>query len=216
MNVQSLKNNQWAKRLAWVVAVVLLLWAFGWLTVPLLLRSQGEKLASEKLGRQVTMGTVEFKPWTLELTIRDLAIASADGKAAQLQIKRIYIDAELQSLLRLAPVADAVEVDQPMVRLAQTAPGHYDIDDILAKLASEPSDPQAAPQRFALYNIAIRGGAADFADQAVGRTHQLRNVELSVPFLSNLESKREVKVAPHLAFQLNGSAFDSTAVATPF
>ena len=216
--MQSLKNNKWARRAAGAVAAVLVLWALGWLAVPPLLRSQGQKLASEALGRQVTIGRVEFSPWSLELTVHDLAVAMADGKGQQLAVKRIYADAEIQSLLRLAPVLDAIEVDEPVVRLAQVSPGHYDIDDILARFAkpSGPPPEPGSPQRFALYNIALRGGAVDFEDRTVQRTHTVRDLALSVPFLSNLASKREVKVEPRLAFKLNGSSFDSSAEATPF
>lgn len=47
---------------------------------PVILASQLEKIASEKLGRRVTVGQVDFKPWALELTLKDLA----SPKAAQL------------------------------------------------------------------------------------------------------------------------------------
>ena len=43
-------------RLALAVAAVVLLWLLGWLAVPPILRSQGEKLATEALGRKVTIG----------------------------------------------------------------------------------------------------------------------------------------------------------------
>lgn len=94
--------------------------------VPVALKSQLEKAVSEKLGRQVTVGAVDFRPWSLELTLRDLAIAKAASPVAsaagpessllspgapQIKIARLYIDAEMQSLLRLAPVADAIAVD---------------------------------------------------------------------------------------------------------
>ncbi|MDB5896082.1 MAG: hypothetical protein JWQ88_3613, partial [Rhodoferax sp.] len=73
------------------------------------------------------------------------------------------------------------------------------------------------PVRFAFYNVELTGGRVDFDDQAVGRrVHTLRDMHLAVPFLSNLDSQREVKVEPHLAFQFNGSRFDSAAQSTPF
>ena len=37
-----------------------------------------------------------------------------------------------------------------------------------------------------------------------------------MPFISSLPSEREIKVEPRLAFTLDGSRFDSAAVATPF
>ena len=211
-------SRRWLRRAAWTAAGIGGLWAVGWLAVPPLLKYQGEKIATEKLGRKTTIGAVEFKPWTLELTVRDLVIASAEGKGDQLRIPRIYIDGELQSLLRLAPVVDAIQVDAPQLRLTHQGDGRYDVQDILDRLGQqqEPADPKAQPARFAFYNIALQGGSVDFVDETVGRTHTVRDLVLNIPFLSNLDSQRAVKVQPRLAFQLNGDGFGSAAEGTPF
>ncbi|MCU4118760.1 DUF748 domain-containing protein [Variovorax sp. N23] len=216
MNVASLKKNKWLRRGGVAVVVLLAIWALAWLAVPPLAKSQLQKIATEKLGRQVTVGAVDFKPWSLELTLTDLRIAAVDGGPPQLAIRRLYADAELQSLLRLAPVIDAVSVEGPAVRLTHLADGKYDIDDVLAKLASPADAPKSDPARFAVYNISVTDGSVDFDDQTVGRKHVLRDLVLKVPFLSNLDSKREVTTEPKLAFTLNGSAFDSAAFTTPF
>ena len=85
---------------------LLLFWALAWVLVPGIAKSQIEKVVSEKLGRRVTVGSVDFKPWSLEITLGDLAIAKAvangaQGDSPQLKITRIYIDAALESLLLL-------------------------------------------------------------------------------------------------------------------
>ena len=212
-----LPANRWARRAIWTVAGVLGLWAVGWLAVPPLLKWQAQKIASEQLGRAVTIGEVDFKPWTLELTLRNLAVAGAAGAPPQLQIQRAYVDADIESLFRLAPVMDAIQVDAPVVRLKHLGNGHYDVDDILAKFAARPQAAESGdPARFALYNIQVQGGQIDFDDQTVGRQHQVRDLRLDLPFVSNLASQREVKVQPKLAFVANGSAFDSSASALPF
>ena len=216
--LQTIKNNRWARRAAWGVAGLLGLWLLAWLAVPPIARAQIEKHASEILGRKVTVAKVEFAPWSLEATVRGLSIASQDGQSSQVQVARIYIDAELQSLWRLAPVLDAVQVDDPVIRVTHTAPGEFDFDDVLAQLAQlrKPDEEPSSPQRFALYNIALQGGAIEFNDRTVDRVHQLRRLQLHVPFVSNFEAAREIKVAPRLAFELNGSVFDSAAQSTPF
>lgn len=136
----------------------------------------------------------------------------------QFFVKRFYIDAELQSLVRLAPVVDAIEVSAPHLSLSLLGEGHYDVDDILARL-SQPKEKadktDEAPLRFALYNLALVG-SVDFIDKTVGKTHAVRDFQIKLPFLSNLDSKRTVQVQPKLAFQLNGSQFDSSALGTPF
>ncbi len=164
------------------------------------------------------VGEVDFRPWTLELTLLDVAVARTSGPSPQLEIKRLYIDAELQSLVRLAPVIDAIQIDEPVFRWAQTAPGRYDIDDVLVRLAarSTPSPASTEPARVALYNITLAGGAMDFEDRTAGRTQSVRQLNLAVPFLSTLAVHREITVTPRLAFELNGSAFETTAQATPF
>ncbi len=201
----------------WAAAGLLGLWAVAWLAVPPLVKSQAIKAAGEQLGREVTIGAISFSPWTLELTVNDLVVAGQGAGPPQLAIKRIYMDAELQSLLRLAPVVDAVTVDGVSARLRHLGGGKYDIDDILARIASlPPAKPGAEPARFALYNLSLAGGSFDFRDDAVGKTHEIRDLRLSLPFLSNLSTHREVKVEPRLALKLNGSHFDSVAAGTPF
>jgi len=217
MDFASIKQDKWVRRGVVALLVLLGFWVLAWLAVPPIAKSQLQKIASEKLGRQVTVGKIDFKPWTLELTLNDLRIATADGSKPQVAVSRIYADAELQSLFRLAPVIDAVTIDGPSILLTHLADGKYDIDDILAKLsAGPPADPNAKPARFAIYNIAINGGSVDFDDQTVKRKHELRDFVLKVPFLSNLDSKRDVNTEPKLAFALNGSKFDSAAFTTPF
>ncbi len=215
MTLESVKNNKWVRRAVMVAVGIGVLWGLGWAIVPGLIKTQLEKLASEQTGRQVSLGAVQFRPWSLEVTLDDLTLAGVPGAAPQLQIKRVYLDAELQSLLRLAPVVDALRVEGMSLRLTHLGAGHYDVDDILARLLV-PSDPPAALPRFALYNLALQSGSIDFVDQRAGRTHEVRELNLSIPFLSSLDSRREVVTEPRLAFRLNGSSFDSSVQTTPF
>ncbi len=210
-------RRRWTRRLLWGLATVLLLSALAWLGVPPLVRWQGQKIASEQLGRAVQIGEVAFNPWTLELTVQDIEVAGADGAPPQLHVERVYANAAWQSIVRLAPVLDALQVQAPALRLVHRGDGHYDVDDILARLAAAPKSEDAGkPARFALYNIEIRDGRLDFDDQAVQEQQELRELKLALPFISSLPSAREVTVRPELAFALNGSRFDSNAQALPF
>ena len=219
-----MKLPPWAKRVATrrngfrfgISAIVFaVLWSATWFVVPSIVRSQAEKAVFDKLGRRLTLGHVAFNPWTLELTVDDIVLAGAsDGAPAQLAIKRVHADAALSSLFRLAPVIDSLDIDAPMLRLARLGDGRYDVDDVLQRIAALP--PSEEPARFAVHNIVVRGGGADFVDAPVRATHRVRDVELGVPFISSLRSQREIKVEPRLAFTLDGSRFDSAAAATPF
>lgn len=217
-----LRQSRWFKPATRALAALLGVWALSWLSVPALVKGPLERLASEQLGRTVTVGSLDFKPWSLELTLRDITVAGAKGAEgqAQLTIGRVYVDAELQSVLRLAPVVDAFTVENPVLRLTHLGQGRYDVDDVIAKLAA-PKDapetpPSTEPARLALYNLLLQGGRVDFTDNAVGKTHSVQDLLLSVPFISTLSDKKEVRVEPRLAFTLEGSRFDSSAQSTPF
>lgn len=224
MDVQKLHHSKWLRRLAVALAAVLLLWGLAWLALPPWLKSQLETRLGEQLGRQVSLGRIEFKPWSLELTLHDFKIAQAGAGAGaapgealpQLSVKRLYIDAELQSLLKWAPVVDAITLEAPQLRLRHLGGGRYDVDDVLARLTAEPATPASDPLRFALYNLVLADGAIDFTDAPQQKTHQLSQLQIKLPFLSNLATQRDVVVVPQLAFALNGSHFDSAAQSTPF
>lgn len=211
---------KWMRRFAWAGLALVVLWVLAWAIVPPVLKSQAQQRLGEALGRTVTLGEVGFSPWSLELTLRDIVIGGAPGdpKAPPLlKVARLYVNADISSLLRAAPVIEALEIDAPEVRLARTAPGHYDIDDLIARF--QPSSPEPAPSEplsFALYNLKVTDASLLFDDRPVQQQHRLEALQLGLPFLANLPSKIDVKVEPRLAFRFNGTPFDTGAQATPF
>ena len=214
----SLRQHRWFRPAVRALAGLIVLWLVTWLAIPPLVKGPLERIASEQLGRTVTVGGIDFEPWSLEFALRDVAVAGANGAPPQLTIGRVYADGELQSLLRLAPVMDAFTIENPVLRITHLGDGRYDVDDIIAKVTAPTTEPEPdkGPARVALYNLALTGGSIDFSDTAVDKTHEVRDLALKVPFISTLPSQREVKVEPHLAFTLNGSRFDSSAQGTPF
>lgn len=200
------------------VASIVVLTASMWAAVPPLVQSLAESKGSEFIGRKIHIGSVDFNPLSLELTVKDIAVDTADGSAKQLSIGRAYLNLELQSLFRLAPVVRAVQVDAPTVLLTHLGGGRYDVDDVIERL-NTPPDP-SGPARFAVYNIAIQGGSVNFIDRdessKTDRQHTIRDLTLSLPFVSNLDAYQTVEVQPHLAFKLNDVPFDANVKATPF
>ena len=227
----------WGQRLAPTVAKTAaslgLLVLLAWQGLPLVLKPQVEQQASKALGRQVTVEGIAFTPWTLELEVRGLRIAKASGSgqtpdtdkagdtASQLSIQRLYANAELASLFRLAPVVDAVRVEHPVLSLTRREDGQLDVQDILDHLAANatPPEPNAPPPRLAIHNIELVDGEVTLDDATARQQHQVRALHLSIPFIHTLgqgEAVREVRVEPKLAFSLNGSPFETQASTQPF
>ena len=88
----------------------------------------------------------------------------------------------MESLLRLAPVAGAIQIDDPVLSLTHLGDGRLDIDDILARLRTPADKSTGEPLQFALYNLRLTDGRVDFTDRSLQKTHELRGLNVSVPF----------------------------------
>jgi hypothetical protein len=227
--------RRWLFRLVGSAAALGVLWLLGWLVLPPVLKSQLEQRASEALGRAVTVETIHVHPWSLELEVLGLQVARASpsggdmvgsqnadqrsyGKDSQLSIERLYVDAELVSLFRLAPVLDAIQIDRPVLHVRHLGQGLHDWQDVLDRLAQPtvPPAPDTGPARLAVHNIELRGGEVALHDVPGDRHHALTKLSLSIPLVSTLGVAQEVRVSPRLAFQLNGSQFETEATTQPF
>ena len=211
-------QGKWIRRAAWAGVTLLASWIVTWLVVPPLVMWQAPQRLSALLGRPVTLGSVDFHPWSLEIVLHDLAVGPAPGASAPplLRVGRVRVNVALSSIVRRAPVIEAIDIDQARITLARTAAGHYDIDDLLQRFASKPDAKPSEPARFALYNLQVRDLGLRFDDRPEHQVHVVDQLNLSLPFLSNLPANVDVTVQPRLAFRLNGAAFDSNARATPF
>jgi uncharacterized protein involved in outer membrane biogenesis len=200
----------------WMGLLLLLAaWALAWFGVPLWLKGFVQEQGRAALGRELRVEAVSFRPWSLELEFTGLQVAGATPDApALLEVERLYLDAELQSVFRLAPVVDALVVERPTLRLRHLGDGHYDIDDVLTHWAQRPPSEDAVA--FGLFNLALTGGELQLDDVPAGAQHRVRELSVAVPFLSNLPTQRDVRTEPHIAFELNGSRFDTQMSTLPF
>ena len=206
---------RWLRAAGLALAGLLLFWLLAWAGLPPLLKWQLERQAGAALGRKVSVERVELKPWSLEFELRGLRLLDAQGQGEQFTLERLYLDLDARSLLRLAPVLDALEFDRPHFRLRHLGGGRYDVDDLVARLL-KPEQPASELPRFALFQLQLREGAIDFIDEPLKRTQQIRQLKLELPFLSSLEAQREAKSEPSLSFLLNGDPVDAKALLQPF
>ncbi len=186
----------------------------GWL------EGRGAQWASEALGRQVRVQTVQVQPWRFAIVMEGVSIAGTGaGQPPLLQVQRLDAALSLRSLLRGRPVVESLTVRQPALYLARTAVGRYDVDDLVERFTAQPGSAPAADDTapgFAVHNVELTGGSLLFDDRPVQRRHELRGLRLALPFLSTLSSDVAVKVTPQLSGTLDGVAFDSRAEAAPF
>ena len=189
------------------------------LALPGWVSGRGVALASEALGRPVSVGQAHFQPWRLAIVLDDVRIGGAAAdRPALFTLARMDVAVSLRSLVRGRVVIESLALTRPELRLTRTAEGHYDIDDLLQRFAAKPgaAPDGGEPPEFAVYNIELENGRLLFDDRPVQRQHELSALHLALPFVSTLAADVQVKVVPRLSGRLDGVAFDSRAEALPF
>ncbi|TAN08754.1 MAG: DUF748 domain-containing protein [Rhodanobacteraceae bacterium] len=214
--VVTLHHSRRARRWALGIVIALVLYGLlGFFAAPPIIRSQIQQQASNALGRRVTIGHVRFDPYTLRLQLNRLRIAGRTGQPPFVRVDRAIINASWTSLLRRAPVLDALILERPRIRIVRSAQGRYNFSDILARLAARAGQP-ASPFRYAVSNLRVHDGDVAFDDGVTHSRHQLSRIELGIPFIANLPRDTDAYVQPLLAMQIDGSPFGMAGQTKPF
>lgn len=216
MTVESfLSRPRLRKAVIVVVAAVLLYGLFGALVAPRLVKSLAEKHGSAYLGRQVTVQDVSINPYTLQLTASGLRVLEANGKDEAVTLASLTVDAEWISLIEMAPVVRALQIEQPWVRIVRfDEEGRYNYSDVLKKILAEPKSEGSAS--FSINNIVLHGGRVDIDDQPFARKHSISDIEIGLPFVSNLPTDIELYVEPSASARINDAPFAVRGRVRPF
>ncbi|NTV11262.1 MAG: DUF748 domain-containing protein, partial [Zoogloea sp.] len=137
-----------------------------------------------------------------------------DGSGDAARFDELYVNLEAESIFRAAPVVGAIRLERPWVHLVRSAGNHYNYTDLVEEFLNKP-DTEPKPH-YALHNIQVSGGRIDFDDRPTGRRHVVSDLDLGIPFLSNLPSKLDVYVQPALSAKVNGAPFAIRGKARPF
>lgn len=204
--------------LLWSAGVLAVLAGLGFGVAPPIARHYAVQMIGEVLGRQVTIERIDFNPFTLTVDVLGLKLMEADGQREAFAFERLRVNAELESLVRGGPVVHELALRAPRLNLVLDAAGRSsNWQDVIDRLAARPQaadGDQALP--FSLGNIRVSGGHVQVEDVQRGRRHELAELEIGVPFVSNLPVKVDVFVEPTLSAKLNGEAVDVGVRTRPF
>ncbi len=198
----------------WCAGIFVALGVLLGLAAPPLLRGKVASELSKTLHRPVTIEQIKINPYTMTVTVRGFLMKEKQGDAAALSFDELFVNLDIRSLFRLAPVIQELRLTKPYVNVVRQADGKYNFQDLIDEFTSGPSGPTP---RFALNNIQLIDGKIDFDDQPEQTKHAITGLKIGVPFISSLPTHVDIKVKPELAAVVNGAPFhligDST---TPF
>ncbi|UJP04615.1 MAG: DUF748 domain-containing protein [Nitrosomonas sp.] len=194
-----------------VAGLIVLLGALAYFWLPGYAKSQLEFHLSRLLQREVTIAAIEIKPHTLELTVSGFQIADKDHTDKNphtfIAFSRLHLDLSFQSFRHLAPVVTSVTLEEPRLRLLRETENTFNFSDILEAFNQPDRDENATQSKFSVTNLTIRNGLLEFEDRFAHTDHQISEINLHIPLVSNVGNNQNGQIEPNLAGSLNGAPF---------
>ena len=181
----------------------------GFFVLPPVLKLVLVKELSGALHRAVTIERIAVNPYALSITLKGLTIKERSGTDTFVSCDRIFLDLQSLSALRLAPMFKEVSLTKPYIRIVRNRDLSYNFSDLMTKSDSK-------PQKFALNNIRITQGSIDFVDEPEKTKHTVREMEIAVPFLSNIPSYVRRFVQPHFSAKIDDALYTIQGKTKPF
>src|SRR4051794_107876 len=191
------RKRRWPAVVLGLLVLVALWGVLGGLVLPVVAKKLIAQEGGERLGRTVTVERVSVNPYTLDASVEGLRILEADRATPFVTFDRLDVEGSAATLYRFAPIIDRVTLSGLRARLVRDADNHYNVTDILQRLEAQakaaagkagkrPAGGKEEPQRFSVSNIRLVNASIAFDDRPVGRKHEVTDIHVSVPFVSNL------------------------------
>jgi hypothetical protein len=184
----------------------------GFFVLPPYVKKIAVEKLSEQFGRQVNLSSVLINPYALSITLKGFEIKEADGKTTFVLFDRLYLNLEMMSVFRGGPVLSEVKIEGLYLGIVRSGANTYNFSDIVEKLRSaKPDDAEKKsswPMKFSVSNIQILDSKIEFDDRPVSTRHTISQINLTIPFISNLPSYVESFVQPSLSATINGTPFN--------
>jgi hypothetical protein len=176
--------------------------------LPLILRSQAVKGIQEATGRAVRIEKVSVNPFSLTVTVSGFGIDDKGGSPF-VGMEKLRVSLASVSVFKRALVIDEVTIDAPSISFARLAANSYSFSDIIERVKARPKKESKGEFRFSINNISVHNGSINFDDRAIdgGRKHSITNLEVAIPFFSNIPYLLEKYTNPKLSAVVNGAAF---------
>lgn len=205
-------NRHWRRGLLGVAGFFILLGLLGFFVAPPLVHRELEKALSEALHRPVTVGAIHVNPYALSLEVERLSVADKAG-GELLGVDRLYANLEALSLWHGGVVLRELAVQGPRLALARGQDGRYNVSDLIDEWLAKPASP---PTLFAVNNIQLSGGRFSFDDGPAHSKHEIGDIALSLPFISNLPYQADIFVEPAFSATIDGAPFALKGKSKPF
>ncbi|MBA4391693.1 MAG: hypothetical protein C0399_12270, partial [Syntrophus sp. (in: bacteria)] len=207
------------KTLLWCAIALVIFTLFGFFAAPLILKSVLLKELSASLNRDVSIGKISVNPFTLRLKIEKVLIAEKGSKETLFSLDEMESKVS-PAIIKGNIVLRRMYLKNPYLNIIRNEDGTYNISDLMEK--KTPQDPikgnakKSTPLVFAFRGVVIENGSVDFLDGPLKKKHIVRELNLTVPFISNIPRDIKTDVQPILSLKVNGSPYIIRGKTKPF
>ncbi len=214
--VERISSRRFLKKAAiWVSASLFVFTVVGFFVLPPIIKSVLIKKLSASLHREVSIKKISVNPYVLSIDIADIVVKERSGAKTFVSFANIYLNLQSISIIKGGPVLSEVRLDSPYVNVIRNEDGSYNFSDLITEKKPKEETP-SKPFRFSLNNIVVRGGNIDFLDAPKKTAHTVRDLNMNIPFLSNLPYFVETYVKPSLDANVNGHIMSFKGRTKPF
>jgi len=125
----------------WFVSIFVAFGVLLGLVAPPLIRGKIASQLSDKLHRQVSIEQIRINPYAMTLTIRGFLMKERQSEIPAVSFAELFVNLEMQSLFRLAPVIKELQLVKPYVNLIRNDDLKYNFQDLIDEFTSGPPGP---------------------------------------------------------------------------
>ena len=209
-------NLKYIKRVAAGLLILIFLIAIiGFFVLPPLIKPFLIEKTAQAIHRDVALEKISMNPFTLSVTLKGLNVKDKGQPSSLLSFDELHINLEgPASLLKRALIIKEVRLTKPYVHIARNEDGAYNFSDLIPA-KSEPKKDEK-PFHFSVNNIHVLNGGVDFDDKPMKTRHTIRDMNLAIPFISNVAHAVDQYVEPKFSAKINGEPYVLSGKAKPF
>jgi hypothetical protein len=198
-----------------VTGIVVFFTIVGFLVLPLVAKPILVRVASEALKREVSLKEIAVNPYTLTVTLRGLILKEPSRENPFLSLDEMVLNLQASSVFSGALVVEELTLRKPYINIVRNKDESYNFSDLLGTRADAPAE-KKKPFLFSVNNIVLTQGSIDFFDGPKEKKHTVRDLNITLPFISNVPRYISNFVQPAFSAVVNGDEYKIQGKTKPF
>ena len=220
MNAQRFVHRS-IKVAAWLAGVFALITIVGFLVLPPVVKHVLASKLSEAVHREVSIERIRINPYLLSFSMRGFVVKERGAPDIFASLGELSARVHVGSIFKRAVILRELKLVKPYIRVVRGGDGAYNFADLMAKGPEKPpretkKGGKPKPLLFSISNIVISGGRIDFLDSSKNIHHIVKDMDVAIPFVSNIGKYIEAYVDPSFSADINGSHYSISGETKPF